>query len=113
MEKDDLEWLGTWYQQQCNGTWEHQKGMLLEPVSTTSQSTAQTGWRLKIDLRGTAAAGVAPRRLALFAMRGSWLHCVLQAQCFEGEGAEVEELIGVFRKWVEGHPPVLEAASAG
>ncbi len=114
MVTDDLEWLGTWYQQQCNGTWEHQKGMLLEPIGSLSEGTfAQSGWRLRIDLRGTAAFGAAPRRLAVCAIRGTWLRCALNPQRFEGEGAEVEELIGVFRKWIDARPPVLEAATAG
>ena len=91
--------------------------MRLEPLGSASQglaqSTGQTGWRLRIDLRGTAAAGIAPRRLAVCAIRGTWLRCALNAQLFDGEGAEVEELIGVFRSWVEARPPVIEAATAG
>lgn len=71
------------------------------------------GWRLHIDLRGTAAAGAAPRRLAVCALDGRWLRCTLNGQRFEGEGAEVEELIGVFRRWIEGQTPVYEAVSAG
>ena len=106
MAADDLEWLGTWYQQQCNGTWEHQKGMLLEALNDKrlglkGSSSQKAGWRLRIDLRGTAAAGAAPRRLAVCAIHGAWLRCALTAQRFEGEGADVEELIGVFRRWID------------
>ena len=122
-----MEWLGTWYQQQCNGRWEHQKGVLLEPLRTTasldgrapavSSPDAAPGWRLRIDLRGTAAAGAAPRRFALCAIPGplpsGWLRCTLNAQRFEGEGAEVESLIAVFRRWIDAEPPVLEAVSTG
>jgi hypothetical protein len=118
---DDLEWLGTWYRNQCDGQWEHQKGMLLEPVA----STTQAAWRLRIDLRGTSAAGFPPRHMALYAMyesghasqrgleRGSWVRCSLTAQAFEGEGAQVEELVGVFRRWVGPEQTALEAVSAG
>ena len=132
MATDDLEWLGTWYQQQCNGKWEHQKGMQLEPLNgLASSGSAQAAWRLRIDLRGTAAAGASPRRLAVCAFHGTWLRCALNAQRFEGEGADVEELIGVFRRWVDwtgwtnspdspdspdwtdAHAPALGAASAG
>ncbi len=101
MAADDLEWLGTWYRQQCDGQWEHHRGMVLEP-----------GWTLRIDLRGTDAAGFAPRSLAVRAIDGPWLRCRLDAQRFEGEGAEVEQLIGVFRQWVS-IPPELGAVSAG
>ncbi len=109
MAADDLEWLGTWYQQQCNGKWEHQKGMLLEALS----GEPQPGWRLRIDLRGTAAAGSPSRHLAVCAFKGAWLRCNLNQQQFEGEGEEVEELIAVFRRWIDSQPPILEAASAG
>ncbi len=80
--------------------------MLLEPMENN-------GWRLRIDLRGTDAAGAAPRKLAVCAIDGAWLRCTLNAQRFQGEGAEVEELIGVFRRWVDARPPALGAASAG
>ena len=109
MATNDLEWLGTWYGQQCNGKWEHQKGMLLDPISGGKHA----GWRLRIDLRGTAAAGAAPRKLAVCTFGGAWLRCTLTGQRFEGEGAEVEELIGVFRRWIDAQPSTLEAASAG
>ena len=105
MAADNLEWLGTWYQQQCNGRWEHQRGMLLEAGSV--------GWVLRIELGGTSAAGFGPRRLAVRAINGGWLRCTLNAQRFEGAGAEVEELIGVFRRWVDVQPPELGAVSAG
>ncbi len=90
--------------------WEHQKGMLLEPLCSTH---AGSGWRLSIDLRGTAAAGSAPRRLAVCTMQGTWLRCSLNEQKFQGEGLEVEVLIGVFRRWIDMRTPALEAASAG
>ncbi len=78
--------------------------MLLEPDPK--------GWRLSIDLRGTDAAGAAPRRMAVCAMDGAWLRCTLTPQRFEGRGTEVEQLIGVFRRWIDARPPMFEAASA-
>ncbi len=93
-----------WYRQQCNGRWEHHQGMLLEP--------GENSWTLSIDLRGTDAAGAAPRRMAVCAIDGAWLRCTLTPQRFEGRGAEVEQLIGVFRRWIDARPPIFEAASA-
>ena len=77
------------------------------------ESMEKGGWRLRIDLRGTDAAGATPRRLAVCAMDGGWLRCTLNAQRFRGEGAEVEELIAVFRRWIGAQPPALGKASAG
>ncbi len=115
MATNDLEWLGTWYQQQCDGKWEHQKGMQLKPLHGTQtgivSGTVQSGWHLSIDLRGTTAAGAAPRKLQVCALdgtfRGPWLRCTLNAHQFAGEGAEVEELIAVFRTWIDRRPPLL------
>lgn len=112
MAINDLEWLETWYRQQCNGDWEHRKGMLLQPLRTCGQH----GWQLRIELGGTTAAGFAPRHLALCAIDGviprMWLRCTLNSYQFKGEGGDVEELVGVFRNWVDAGPQ-LEAVSAG
>ena len=91
--------------------------MLLESLQHMDKAAAYPGWRLRIDLRGTAAAGARSRSFSLGAIHGlpsgEWLRCTLNAQRFEGEGAEVEPLIAVFRRWIDVEPPVLEAASAG
>jgi hypothetical protein len=129
-----LEWLGTWYQQQCNGKWEHQTGMKLEPLHAgqAGSGTVQAGWQLRIDLRGTTAAGAPARRLALCTLDNRraadstaeggatrWLRCTLNGHQFAGEGAEVEELIRVFRNWIDMAPVspmdsrVLGAISVG
>jgi hypothetical protein len=130
---DDLEWLGTWYQQQCNGKWEHQTGMQLEPLrqqanaphaggeAAPESGTIQSGWQLRIDLRGTTAAGAPVRKLAVCAFnspgsetaQSPWLRCTLNGFQFAGEGAEVEQLIGVFRNWIDNTPPPFEAVSVG
>ena len=91
--------------------------MLLEPVS----HGAKDSWRLRIDLNGTSAAGAPPRHMALYAMpnastpadRDNWVRCRMTAHIFEGEGAEVEELVGVFRRWVGPEPRLLEAVAGG
>ena len=88
--------------------------MLLESLSSDAryivQSTARSGWRLRIDLRGTSAAGSASRHLAVCDFHGKWLRCDLNAQSFEGQGADVEELINVFRNWVDTQSSVLAPA---
>lgn len=109
MAVNDLEWLGTWYQEQCNGEWEHRRGMHLKQLAGANGE----GWSLRVDLRDTAAAGSASRQTSFCSMdRAEWLHCSLNGQQFEGMGDAVEGLVGVFRRWVEGHSPSrLEAAS--
>ena len=48
---DDLTWLTEWYEQQCDGDWEHGYGVRIETLDNP-------GWSLRIDLSGTALEAV-------------------------------------------------------
>lgn len=94
---NNLEWLEDWYQRQCDGAWEHNEGIHLE-------SLCRPGWRLTISLEGTSAQGIAPNRMNFDSTDGEWIDCTLTEGRFEGKGdpRRLEQIIGVFRKWVEG-----------
>ncbi len=49
----DLEWLSEWFEQQCDGDWEHEFGVTIGTLDNP-------GWSLRVDLVGT------PLRDALF-----------------------------------------------
>ncbi len=93
---DNLEWLGNWYQRQCNGEWEHRHGVQLEMLE-------QQGWQLTINLTGTSAENAAPQRLSLDSSGGTWIACSISPERFEGAGdpRRLEQIIGIFRKWVD------------
>jgi hypothetical protein len=93
---NDLEWLEVWYQEQCDGDWENREGIRLE-------SLRQPGWRLTISLEGTSAQNALPNRLSLDTSGGEWLDCTISGERFEGQGdpRRLEQIIGIFRKWVE------------
>ena len=99
MPRNDLEWLDEWYQRQCNGNWEHTQGMRL-------QSLDDPGWQLTIHLSGTSAVNTRPQRLRMVTRGGGWLACSIEAECFKGSGdpRKLEQIIGVFRRWVETNP---------
>ena len=99
MPRNDLEWLDNWYQQQCNGVWEHQQGVRLRPLDNP-------GWLLTINLAGTSAVNARPQQLRLDTRGGGWLACSIAGECFEGSGdpRKLEKIIGVFRRWVEAGP---------
>jgi hypothetical protein len=42
----DLEWLGEWFEHQCDGDWEHQLGVRIETLDNP-------GWSFRVDLTGT------------------------------------------------------------
>ncbi len=94
---DNLEWLEGWYQRQCDGAWEHTEGIRLE-------SLRRPGWRLTINLEGTTAQNAAPNRLSLDTSGEEWIDCSICAERFEGAGdpRRLEQIIGIFRKWVDG-----------
>lgn len=93
---NDLEWLEDWYQRQCDGAWEHKEGIHLE-------SLRRPGWRLTISLEGTSAENAAPNRLSIDTSGEEWIDCTISGSRFEGAGdpRRLEQIIGVFRKWVE------------
>lgn len=94
---NNLEWLEDWYQRQCDGAWEHNEGIRLE-------SLCRPGWRLTISLEGTSAQGAPPNRMNFDSSGGEWIDCTLKEGRFEGTGdpRRLEQIIGVFRKWIEG-----------
>ena len=99
MPRNDLEWLDEWYQRQCNGKWEHTQGMHLEMLDNP-------GWQLTIHLSGTTAKDARPQGLRMETRGGGWLACSIGKGCFEGSGdpRKLEQIIGVFRRWVETSP---------
>lgn len=106
---DNLEWLEAWYQSQCDGAWEHNHGIQLE-------SLRQPGWRLTIRLAGTSAENASPQRMNFDTSGGEWIDCTISPERFEGAGdpRRLEQIIGVFRRWVEtpGDPAAAPASTA-
>ena len=96
MRRNHLEWLDDWYRCQCNGEWEHKEGMRLQMLDNP-------GWLLTIRLAGTSARNAPPQRLRMETRGGGWLACSIGEECFEGSGdpRKLEQIIGVFRRWVE------------
>ena len=96
MQRDNLEWLEDWDQSQCNGVWEHKRGVNLESLEAP-------GWRLTIHLIGTSATNVRPQRLNLDTPCGEWINCSISGDRFQGSGdpRKLEQIIGVFRQWVD------------
>lgn len=100
--RDPLDWLMDWYLSHCDDDWEHRSGVTIESLDNP-------GWRISIDLTGTALAGkpFAPvsfntdRAGARFDIR--WHHCAVENGCFRGAGGALDLglLIGIFRDWAE------------
>lgn len=88
--------LQTWFQAQCDGQWEQSRGINIETLDNP-------GWKLTIDLAGTALADKA----FTLVKRGdatvdvSWMLCKTESQQFIGFGGaqDLTELLTVFLCW--------------
>ena len=95
-----VERLQKWYASQCDGNWEHSYGVSIDTLDNP-------GWRVQVDLTDTELDHVAFETL----QRGdseedsNWVVCRREGPKFVGVGgkADLEELLGVFVEWAEGH----------
>lgn len=85
VDVDQLEDLQQWYAAQCNGDWEHRRGVKIE-------SCDNPGWWVKIDVLGTALQGRTFTALAEsvdpqgFPVGPRWLRCHVQDGVWHGAG---------------------------
>ena len=93
--------LSAWFQQQCNGDWEHAYGISI-------QSTDNPGWWVTIDLRDTPLE----HRPFVPVLRGDfasgdpqppWLHCRIKDSVFHGAGdvQQLETILEIFLAWTQ------------
>lgn len=105
--KDELRWLEQWYQEQCDGEWEHECGVTVETLDNP-------GWLVKIDLRGTEREPVASARV--LAVVGEppnetngnqggavWMTCSVESGKFIGAGdpSQLRAILAQFRSFIE------------
>ena len=119
---DNLGWLHGWYQRHCDGCWEYSLGLRLTRLEAHEQApekargqafaSSRPGWRLIVELSGTGCSIMRPRTARIKSIDGGWLHCSLTPERFTGtcDPGRLEQVIGVFRRWVE-HLPDRPAAS--
>jgi hypothetical protein len=89
-----LTWLQDWYSSMCNGDWEHQNGIEISTIDNP-------GWHLRISLKG-----LRPLKSGLTRTRereSDWLQCAVKEDFFEASGGptNLNDMLGVFREWIE------------
>jgi hypothetical protein len=75
MEKDTLEWLQEWYRSQCDGEWEHEKGIRIDTLDNP-------GWSVVADI-GTV---VESPSISEHRSEDDWLRCEVKSGRFYGHG---------------------------
>ncbi len=93
-------WLEQWFDEQCDGTWEHHYGVHIDTIDNP-------GWRVRINLKGTHAnALIKSMRPTQSHLEAEWMDCRILNNTFEAHGGPLMlgPIIQLFRSWVEAQP---------
>ena len=89
-----LEFLQSWYRSQCNGEWEHVKGITIETLDIP-------GWMVTIDLSETTLEGVPMELIKTEQSSTDWLECRIENGQFRatGDSSKLVAILEVFHDW--------------
>jgi hypothetical protein len=92
---NELNWMQHWYQQHCDGKWEHQHGIKIDTLDNP-------GWHIEIDGL-IASVPLSPKQHTEQDSETSWIKCSLENGKFQGYGdpQSLEKILRVFRTWIE------------
>jgi hypothetical protein len=97
---NNLTWLTEWFAARCDGEWESDFGITIESVNNP-------GWMVRIDLDGTGLDPSSFETIAEQRSPSNWVECRVEDGAWLGGAgvANLEEVLGLFRAWVEGRGP--------
>lgn len=80
-----------WYNNQCDGSWEHQYGVLIETLDNP-------GWAVVVDLEGTDLQSMQMEPVIEEKTEEDWLHCKIDNGKFVGNGGplKLEAILSLF-----------------
>jgi len=91
--------LQKWFSSQCNGTWEHQRGVSIE-------STDNPGWWIKINIAGTDLEDCEFEEVRVGMGDDSdpqppWMRCYIKDGVWNGAGdfTRLPEIVDRFLSW--------------
>lgn len=95
-QNDLLGRLCVWYMKQCDGQWEHEQGINITTVDNP-------GWRVRINLRGTAAENSPLEKIVWDRGGSDWLRCFKENGQFVGAGdpSKLPVILEQFLKFVD------------
>jgi hypothetical protein len=96
MEQDDFLWLQKWYQAQCDGDWEHSRGIHLGTIDNP-------GWSLRVNLQDTELEKKIFQKIEIERSEHDWLFCKVNNNIFDGVcgSTNLPEVLKLFRNWAE------------
>ncbi len=95
-DMETLKWLGKWYADMCDGSWEKEHGILINTLDNP-------GWYMLIDVVDTPFANKQFETIDVYNSENDWIHCCIRDGKFDGAGdtTKLSAIIDVFRKWNE------------
>lgn len=96
MEKDDFLWLQKWYQDHCNGDWEHSYGIHLGTIDNP-------GWSFTVNVQDTELENKNFQETYIERSEHNWISCVVNNHTFNGAcgPTNLPEVLKLFRSWAE------------
>jgi len=96
MEQDNLKWLQNWYQNHCNGDWEHSNGINIKTIDNP-------GWSIKINLLDTGLENKRFDKIHIENSENDWIFCCVREDHFEAACGPfgLSEVLRIFRDWVK------------
>jgi hypothetical protein len=91
-----IKWLEKWYQQNCDGEWEHFYGIEIGTLDNP-------GWYVKIDLKGTQYENLHMLEMKRYQGTNNWIRCMISDGIFEGTGdcKKLDDIILIFKETIE------------
>jgi hypothetical protein len=93
----DLTFLQSWYLSQCDEDWEHEYGVKIATLDNP-------GWRVQVDLIGTALEGRVVARSKLEPAADRWIWSWSDGEVFHAtcDAMSLDLALSLFRAFVEG-----------
>jgi len=90
-----LAWIQGWYEQRCDGEWEHTEGITIATLDNP-------GWRIDISLIDTEYENKEFESVEDYRTEDNWIVCEVKDGKFNGAGGplNLEEIIKVFHDWI-------------
>lgn len=102
MDIEVFRWLQQWYLEQCNEEWEHRYGITMSTIDNP-------GWKVEIDLVGTALEGANFSKILIERRDDNWVMCEVKDGQFQAACGPMNltETLNCFRQWATGQTASL------
>lgn len=93
-----IKWLENWFKENCYDEWEHSYGIKIKTLDNP-------GWSVTVDLSYTYMENKEFSELGVDNSDDDWIDCFVRNNQFMGYGDpdKLEEIIKVFKEWVESY----------